>query len=154
MMNANRFTPTDATSIPTGELRSVRIDGTGDVQVNTGVQVIGGVGTALNTAARTKLALEHTALLLCQPLPSQADCRGSTLLQLDLATRSFVALGPFDNSTAATWQVVSAVAVEGVRGAVVEVRSGALPTDRTHSEVYTFVPGVATSLKLVRQPAP
>ncbi len=134
------------------ELRRVRTDGSDDTRVHTGVQVIGAIASGVNSATRSRLSIDNTALLLCQPLPQRSDCRGSTVLQYGLQTGTLTSLGQLNDSTAASWMVGTAVAVDGVPGAVLEVKAGPNILQPTHAELYTFVPGVAGSLALVRQP--
>lgn len=139
-----------------GELRRVQLDGSGDTLVAGNLLMVGSVSSRLWDKAQTAMMGGRTALLACQPLPGNTDCRGSTLVQIDLATRAITALGGFANSSASGWLAQGGTAYEGIKGAVVEVhsRTGAAAAGYSRKDLYVFNPGEANSLKQVSSAAP
>lgn len=135
-----------------GELRRVQLDGSDDALVVTNLLMVGRVTSRLWVKGETTEVGGTAAVLACQPLPGSADCRGSTLLQIDLATRAVTVLGSFDNSSAPRWLAQGGAAYEGVKGAVISVHSSTAASAGafTRKDLYVFNPGEANSLKLVR----
>jgi hypothetical protein len=134
-----------------GELRSIGVDGSGDSGAFSNLLLIGRVLNSVWVRGEMTDIGGTKALLACQPLPGSADCRGSTLLQIDLATLAVTALGPFAGSTGTVWQASGGAAFENVKGAVVEVLSNGAPGSPMRKDIYVFNPGQAGSLKQVNR---
>ncbi|HLL19911.1 MAG TPA: hypothetical protein VK439_14110, partial [Rubrivivax sp.] len=132
-----------------GELRSIGVNGTGDSGAFSNLLLIGRVLNSTWVRGEMTDIGGTKSLLACQPLPGSSDCRGSTLLQIDLATLAVTALGPFANSTGTVWQATGGAAFENIKGASVEVMSNGAPGSPLRKDLYVFNPGEANSLKQV-----
>ena len=143
-------------TVKAGALRRVELDGSDDALIATNLLIVGRVTSRLWNRGQTTVIGGTSALLACQPLPGGRDCRGSTLLQIDMETRSIIPLGNFAVSTAIVWLAQGGNAYEGVKGAVVEVqsRTGAADAPFARRDLYVFNPGEANSLKLVSPTTP
>ena len=137
-----------------GALRRVEVDGTDDALVVTNLLMVGRVSSRVWDKGRSTLIGGSSALLACQPLPGNADCRGSTLIQIDVPSRAVTVLGSFGNSSATGWLAQDGTAYEGVKGAVIEVSSNLRPGGYTRKDLYVFNPGEANSLKQISPTTP
>ncbi len=140
--------------LATGELRSINTDGSADVRVATNLVVVGRVLSRVWDKGQATEIDGTRSLLACQPLPGNVDCRGSTLIQIDLATRSITALGSFANSRASGWVAVGVSAFEGIKGAGVEVHISSASPGPVRKDFYVFNPGEANSLRQVTPTTP
>lgn len=139
-----------------GEVRQVKMDGTGDALVASGVIPTSVLGRTVQRPALPAIFWgAASALTWCVPAAGASDCRNGSLRQFDLATRATTTLGSFAGSAAPVW-TATVIGYAGQPGATVNVRgsAGSSGTSYARRELWLFNPGEAGSLTRVSSTMP
>jgi hypothetical protein len=138
-----------------GQIRRVDINTGTDTLVLPDTAGSGLVRSPTGSASQPRGQYEGTALLTCQTDAATGDCRGGQLRQIDAATGAVISLGSFASSNVGgLWSIQSAAATSGRNDGLVVVSATESSAAARVTDIYTFEPGRAGSLRRITTAIP